>query len=90
MCHECHRVSHDIGFISFFELYGRKIFENFIYPLIRRCFNEIRQREGAVGTVLDGDSADSDDTVASNFLRRGEGYTERGTVNLVGNRVKEE
>jgi len=57
MCHECHRVSHDIGFVSFFELYGQNIFENFIYPLIRRCFDAERKQE--IHTVLDGTN-DSD------------------------------
>jgi len=35
LCHECHMEQHKIGFISWFDMYGRKLFKEFIYPIIR-------------------------------------------------------
>jgi len=64
MCHPCHRVSHDIGFVSFFEIYGKNIFENFIYPLIRRVFNGQGKME--MDSIHNGGGADTHSTVSCN------------------------
>jgi len=35
LCHECHDSQHRMGFISWFDMYGRKLFKEFIYPMMR-------------------------------------------------------
>lgn len=86
LCHKCHMCQHQVGFTSWFDMYGNLLFRNFIYPMLWRV-NNGREKEmdsihgnadsyrGTRGMGVDGDKEEEHAT---------------GTANMVANAIKGE
>ena len=83
LCHKCHQESHYIGFHSFFNLYGKQIFE-YVYQTFRRLFHELGKSQ-----VVDNDRDNTATHRADvgNHNDYGREDAGEGTDNMVGSRV---
>jgi len=87
LCHECHMEQHQVGFISWFGMYGRLLFKNFIYPMLREANDGRRAKEmDCVCGNTDGDSCPMCVGVGGGTC---EEHT-TGTEDMVANKVRGE
>ena len=84
LCHECHMGQHQVGFTSWFDMYGNLLFKNFIYPLFRRL--EDGRREKEVADICGGINNCGDTGVMGVDGGSGEEHT-RGTEDMVAESV---